>query len=117
MNRGWKIEEQKSPHERRRCSAVSRRAGRLCKTFYFAGRALPPSGLQNRVMIAIQNPASLSKGELEIVDAFYDSRSGYNGKPGFFSIAGYGGALPSSIQNMRSSKAQLFTVQATAPSP
>ncbi len=70
------------------------------KTFYFAGRVLPPSGLQNRVMIAIQNPGGLSRGELEIVDAFYDTRNGYNGKPGFFSIAGYGGALPISIQNM-----------------
>ncbi len=70
------------------------------KTIYFGGRVLPPSGLQNRVMIAIQNPGSLSKGELEIVDAYYDTRSGYNGKPGSFSIAGYGGALPSSIQNM-----------------
>jgi len=58
------------------------------KTYYFAGRVLPPSGLQNRVMIAIQNPATLSKGELQIVDAFYDTRSGYNGKPGFFSITG-----------------------------
>jgi hypothetical protein len=70
------------------------------KTYYFAGRELPPSGLENRVMIAIQNPGTLSKGELEIVDAFYDTRSGYNGKPASFSIAGYGGALPSTIQNM-----------------
>ena len=70
------------------------------KTFYFAGRVLPPSRLQNRVMIAIQNPNALTKGQLEIVDAFYDNRSGYNGKPGFFAISGYGGALPSSIQSM-----------------
>ncbi len=70
------------------------------KTFYFAGRVLPPSGLQNRVMVAIQNPGTLNKGVLEIMDAFYDNRSGYNGKPAIFSIAGYGGALPSSIQNM-----------------
>jgi len=70
------------------------------KTFYFGGRVLPPSGLQNRVMIAIQNPGTLSKGELEIVDAYYDTRTGYNGKPTFFSISGYGGALPVSIQNM-----------------
>lgn len=70
------------------------------KTYYFAGRVLPPSGLENRVMIAIQNPSALNKGELEIVDAYYDTRTGYNGKPAFFSIAGYGGALPTTIQNM-----------------
>ncbi len=70
------------------------------KTFYFAGRVLPPSGLQNRVMIAIQNPGTLSRGELQIVDAFYDTRSGYNGRPASFSIAGFPGALPISIQNM-----------------
>jgi hypothetical protein len=70
------------------------------KTLYFAGRVLPPSGLQNRVMIAIQNPNPLNRGALEIVDAFYDTRTGFNGKPASFSIAGYGGALPISIQNM-----------------
>ncbi len=70
------------------------------KTFYYAGRVLPPSGLENRVMIAIQNPNALTKGELEIVDAYYDTRAGYNGKPAFFSISGYGGALPISIQSM-----------------
>ena len=41
-------------------------------TYYFDGRVLPPSGLVNRVVIAIQNPGILTKGELEIVDAFYD---------------------------------------------
>ncbi len=51
-------------------------------------------------MIAIQNPGILHKGALEIVDAYYDVRSGYNGMPGSFSIAGYGGALPITIQNM-----------------
>ncbi|HVN92392.1 MAG TPA: hypothetical protein VMT38_01785 [Terracidiphilus sp.] len=70
------------------------------KTYYFAGRQLPPSGLQNRVVIAIENPGALNKGALQIVDAFYDNRSGYNGKPATFSVSGYGGALPSTIQNM-----------------
>jgi hypothetical protein len=51
-------------------------------------------------MVAIQNPSAFSKGALEIDDAFYDIRSGYNGTPAGFSIAGYGGALPISIQNM-----------------
>lgn len=69
-------------------------------TSYFDGRVLPPSGLVNRVMIAIQNPGVLSKGSLEIVDAYYDERSGYNGTPSAFSIAGFGGALPITIQNM-----------------
>jgi hypothetical protein len=69
-------------------------------TYYFDGRVLPPSGLTNRVVIAIQNPGILSKGALQIVDAYYDERSGYNGTPGSFSIAGFGGALPITIQSM-----------------
>ncbi len=72
-----------------------------CGTTSFPdGRSLPPSGLENRVVIAIQNPGTLNKGTLEIVDAFYDERSGYNGTPPVFSIAGYSGALPATIQNM-----------------
>jgi hypothetical protein len=69
-------------------------------TTYVDGRQLPPSKLLNRVMIAIQNPSALSKGALQIVDAFYDERSGYNGTPASFSIAGFGGNLPYSIQSM-----------------
>jgi hypothetical protein len=69
-------------------------------TTYFAGRNLPPSGLTNRVMIAIQNPSAFSRGALQFVDAYYDIRNGFNGKPGLFSISGYSGALPLTIQNM-----------------
>jgi hypothetical protein len=69
-------------------------------TYYFDGRVLPPSGLVNRVVIAIQNPGVLSRGALEIVDAYYDERSGYNGTPAAFSIAGFSGALPITIQSM-----------------
>jgi len=69
-------------------------------TTYFAGRNLPPSGLTNRVMIAVQNPNPLTKGALVFVDAYYDIRSGYTGTPLSYSIGGYSGALPISIQNM-----------------
>ena len=69
-------------------------------TYYFDGRVLPPSKLVNRVVIAIQNPGILSRGALEIVDAYYDTRSGFNGTPASFSIAGFGGALPITIQSM-----------------
>lgn len=69
-------------------------------TTYFAGRVLPPSGLTNRVLIAIQNPNAINRGALQFVDAFYDTRSGFNGKPPSFSIAGYSGSLPVTIQNM-----------------
>jgi hypothetical protein len=69
-------------------------------TTYFAGRSLPPSGLTNRVLVAIQNPNDLYKGALQILDAYYDTRSGYNAKPASFFITGYSGALPSTIQNM-----------------
>jgi hypothetical protein len=69
-------------------------------TTYFAGRNLPPSGLTNRVMIAIQNPSAFNKGALQFVDAYYDIRSGTGGKPASYTISGYSGALPASIQNM-----------------
>jgi hypothetical protein len=69
-------------------------------TTYFAGRPLPPSGIINRVLIAVQNPSAFAKGALQIVDAFYDIRSSYNGKTPSFSISGFSGALPVSIQNM-----------------
>ncbi len=69
-------------------------------TTYFAGRPLPPSGLSNRVLIAIQNPSSFTKGALQFVDAFYDIRYSYNSKTPSFSISGFSGALPTTIQNM-----------------
>ena len=69
-------------------------------TTYFAGRNLPPSGLTNRVLIAIQNPSAAASGALVFVDAFYDIRYSYNQKVGGFSISGYSGQLPVTIQNM-----------------
>jgi len=71
-------------------------------TTYFAGRTLPPSGIANRVLIAIQNPSALSTGALQFVDAYYDIRFKYNSAntgPAY-SIAGYSGNLPVTIQNM-----------------
>ncbi|MGA2217969.1 MAG: hypothetical protein ABSG51_07775 [Terracidiphilus sp.] len=69
-------------------------------TTYFAGRNLPPSGLLNRVVIAIQNPSAFTHGALQFVDAYYDIRGGYTGTPATYSISGFSGALPISIQNM-----------------
>jgi hypothetical protein len=69
-------------------------------TFFFAGRTLPPSGITNRVLIAVQNPSALAKGSLTFVDAFYDIRQSYNDKTASYSISGYSGALPITIQNM-----------------
>jgi hypothetical protein len=70
------------------------------KSFYFGGRVLPPSGILNRVMIAVQNPGSLTKGSLQIVDAHYDIRHSFNDKVAGFSVAGYSGGDPETIQNM-----------------
>jgi hypothetical protein len=70
------------------------------KSYYFAGRALPPSGILNRVLIAVQNPGALTKGSLQIVDAFYDIRHSFNDKVASFSMAGYSGGDPQTIQNM-----------------
>jgi len=71
-------------------------------TTYFAGRVLPPSGLANRVLIAVQNPSPASGGTLGFVDAYYDIRYKYNSTntAPAFSISGYSGSLPISIQNM-----------------
>jgi hypothetical protein len=70
------------------------------QSYYFAGRALPPSGILNRVLIAVQNPGPLTKGSLQIVDAFYDIRHSFNNKVASFSMAGYAGGDPETIQNM-----------------
>src|SRR5277367_5613582 len=70
------------------------------QSYYFGGRALPPSGILNRVLIAVQNPGPLTKGSLQIVDAFYDIRHSFKGNVPSFSIAGYSGADPITIQNM-----------------
>ena len=69
-------------------------------TYYFDGRVLPPSGIANRVLIAVQNPSAASRGLLQFVDAYYDIRNSYNGKIPGFSISGYSGALPATIQNL-----------------
>lgn len=70
------------------------------QSYYFGGRALPPSGILNRVLIAVQNPGALTKGTLQIVDAYYDIRHSFNDKVPSFSLAGYSGADPITIQNM-----------------
>jgi hypothetical protein len=51
-------------------------------------------------LIAVQNPGALTKGTLEIVDAYYDIRHSFNNKVGSFSVSGYAGADPETIQNM-----------------
>ncbi len=70
------------------------------KNYYFAGRSLPPSGIANRVLIAIQNPSPSSRGVLQFVDAYYDIRQNYKDTIPSFSISGYTGALPATIQNL-----------------
>jgi hypothetical protein len=70
------------------------------QTTFFAGRPLPPSGIINRVLIAVQNTSVLTQGSLEIVDAHYDIRFSYDSKTPSFSISGFSGKLPITIQNM-----------------
>lgn len=69
------------------------------QTYYFAGRQLPPSGLSYRVLVAIQNPSALTKGALQILDAYYDVRFSRTNPNVTFSISGYSGSLPITIQN------------------
>ena len=71
-------------------------------TTYFAGRALPPSGLRNRVLITVQNANSSGAGAAGFVDAYYDIRYVFNSTntAPAFSIAAFGGKTPTTIQNM-----------------
>ena len=48
----------------------------------------------------MQNPSTAATGALTFVDAFYDIRFSYNQKIPGFSISGYSGNLPITIQNM-----------------
>ena len=66
------------------------------KNFYFAGRTLPPSGVKQRVLVAVDNPA----GSLQFMEAFYDIRHPFDNPNGQFSISGYTGANPVTIQNL-----------------
>lgn len=70
------------------------------KNFYFAGRNLPPSKVLNRVLIAEQTPSALASGSLPFMDAFYDIRHAYNTSGGAFTITGFSGKLPLTIQNL-----------------
>lgn len=70
------------------------------KNYFFAGRDLPPSGVLNRVLIAEQNPSAFASGALPFMDAFYDIRHAYNASSGQFTIAGFSGKLPLTIENL-----------------
>lgn len=70
------------------------------QNFFFAGRNLPPSGVLNRVIVAEQSPSAFATGALPFMDAFYDIRHAYNASSGQFTIAGFSGKLPLTIQNM-----------------
>lgn len=70
------------------------------KNYYIAGRTLPPSGILNRVMFAEQTPNALP-----FVDAYYDVRHNQSGTISQFSISGYSGSLPVTIQNMPAQQA------------
>jgi hypothetical protein len=73
------------------------------KNFYFAGRTLPPSGLTQRVLVAVDNPV----GSLQFMDAFYDIRHPFNNPNGQFSISGFSGSNPATIQNLPEEQAGL----------
>ena len=75
------------------------------QSYYFAGRSLPPSGILNRVLVAIQNAGT---GSLAIVDALYDVKHNYNNTVASFSVSGYNASsLPISIQNYPAEQAGL----------
>ena len=60
----------------------------------------PPAASPIEFLSSIQNPSVASTGALTFVDAFYDIRFSFDQKVGGFSISGYSGQLPVTIQNM-----------------
>lgn len=66
------------------------------KNYYYAARNLPPSGLTQRVLVAVDNPV----GSLQFMDAYYDIRHPYNNANTQFSISGFSGSNPATIQNL-----------------
>jgi hypothetical protein len=74
--------------------------GSCGKNYYFAGRSLPPSGVLNRVLVAEENPSAFATGALPFMDAYYDIRHPHSAAGGQFTISGYSGHLPLTIQNM-----------------
>lgn len=70
------------------------------KNYYIAGRTLPPSGILNRVMYAEQTP-----NMLPFVDGYYDVRHNIGDTIPQFSISGFNGSLPVTIQNMPAQQA------------
>ena len=79
------------------------------KSFYFAGRNYPPSGILNRVLIAVQNTGS---GQLFLVDGLYDVRHNYNNTIPSFPISGFTG-LPLTIQNLPAEQSGLVFSSST----
>lgn len=63
----------------------------------FAGRAIPPSGLQQRVLATYTTTGT--SGGAEILDGLRDLRSNVQNTIPSFSIAGYAGGFPSQIIN------------------
>ena len=51
-------------------------------------------------MLTIDNPSGLTTGALQFVDAKYDIRHSYNNTVPVFSISGFSGKLPTTIENL-----------------
>ncbi len=66
-------------------------------TYTFANRPIPPSRLQNRVMVAVTEGGA--GGNLQILDGLRDIRRNVQNTIQSFSISGYSGAYPSLILN------------------
>ena len=114
---GWDFEEEKSLDSAGVALAAAAALAGCGKTYYFAGRVLPPSGLINRVMIAIQNPGILAKGALEIVDAFYDSAAATTARRPHFPSPAMAARCPSPSRTCPRSSSAPSTGRATAASP
>jgi hypothetical protein len=84
--------------------------------YYFAGRVLPPSGIANRVLIAIQNPArqqgSHSNLSTRITTSVKATTTRFPSSASAATVA----RCPATIQNMPEEQLAPFTAPVTAAS-
>ena len=70
------------------------------KTFYFANRALPPSGIANPASVAVQIHRCEQRGSVDSGCVLRHPPYSYNNTTPSFAVSGFSGTKPLTIQNM-----------------
>ena len=85
-------------------------------TTYFAGRNLPPSGLTNRVLIAVQNPSAFAKGALHLWMPTTTSAAATTASPRLFASQATPAHCRSPSRTCRKSRSATSTARETEAS-